>query len=321
MWTGFFAGLGMLCLILDAKTALDGAGDGIRLCIYSVVPALFPFLVLSILLTGALSGGELPILRPLERLCGIPAGAGYLLIMGLLGGYPVGAQAIAQLCRENMLSQKDGTRMLGFCSNAGPAFIFGIAASQFTDPSVGWKLWGIHILSALAVGMLLPGRPSGRAASAMRSQITVTEAMNRAVRVMAQICGWVVVLRVVMAFLQKWLLWLLPKEWQVLISGLLELTNGCLALSGISSEELRFVIASAMLAFGGVCVLMQTGSVTGKLGLGMYLPGKLLQTGISVLLAVLTVRSGILPVAVLAIAGIFCREMKKRSGNSRLIGV
>lgn len=315
-WTSIFACLGMLALILDAKTALDGAGDGIRLCILSVIPALFPFLVLSILLTGALRGGHVPLLGPLGGLVGIPAGAESVLAVGLLGGYPVGAQSVAQLFRDGQLSADDARRMLGFCSNAGPAFLFGIVGSQFTDPLTGWKLWSIHILSALAVGMLLPGKSTTAVKATVSPAPTITDAMNKAVRVMAQICGWVVLMRVLIAFLQKWFLWLLPIEIQVILLGLLELTNGCLALSDIGSEALRFVAASALLSFGGLCVMMQTGSVTGSLGLGMYLKGKLMQTAISIILSVLALRSGIFPVTVLAIVGIFCREMKKRSGNS-----
>ena len=43
---------GMMMLILDSQTAMHGAAEGIVLCINSVVPSLFPFFVLSILLTN-----------------------------------------------------------------------------------------------------------------------------------------------------------------------------------------------------------------------------------------------------------------------------
>ena len=50
--TGFAAGAAMLMLILDGRTALTGAAEGIDLCIRTVIPALFPFFVLSPLLMG-----------------------------------------------------------------------------------------------------------------------------------------------------------------------------------------------------------------------------------------------------------------------------
>ena len=311
IWTAVLAAITMMALILDAKTALEGAGDGIRLCLFSVIPALFPFIVISILLTGALSGGNNTLLRPLGKLCGIPAGAESLLVVGLLGGYPVGAQSVARLYGDGQMSAVDSKRMLGFCSNAGPAFIFGILASQCDDPLAGGKLWGIHILSALLVGMLLPGGTSGNVRSTRNATPSMVDAMSQSLRSMGQICGWVVLLRVALAILQKWFLWALPKEVQVILSGALELTNGCLSLAEIGSQDLRFVVASAMLSFGGVCVMMQTASVVGSLGLGMYLKGKLMQTAISILLAVISLRSGIFPVTILAVLGIFFREGKK----------
>ena len=50
---------------------------------------------------------------------------------------------------------------------------------------------------------------------------------------------------------------------------------------------MRFLLASVFLGFGGVCVGMQTVSVTGQAGLdtGAYFPGKVLQAAISALLA------------------------------------
>ena len=104
-------------------------------------------------------------------------------------------------------------------------------------------------------------------------------------KTMANICCWVILFRVLISFLDRWFLWLLPNEIGVLISGLLELTNGCCQLMLIESEGLRFVIASVFLAFGGFCITLQTISVTKGLGLGLYLPGKGIQTAISTVLA------------------------------------
>lgn len=311
----------MLVLILDGKTGLEGAGEGIRLCLFSVIPALFPFLILSMVLTHGLTGAHIPILRPLASLVGIPQGAESVLAVGLLGGYPVGAQCVAQQYQQGQLSEQQAKRMLGFCSNAGPAFLFGIVASQFSDPLSAWKLWIIHILSAILVGMILPGRSDDPIQFQHAKPMTISMTLSNGVHVMAQICGWIVLFRVLVSFLRKWVLWLLPMDLQILVIGLLELTNGCLSLSDLSSEALQMVVASAMLSFGGLCVMMQTLSVTNTLGFGMYLKGKLLQTAFSVLLSVLAAASGMFPLMVLAIVAIVCREAKNIGRNFKAIGV
>ena len=276
--------LGMTVLILDSKTALSGAYEGLELCIRVVIPSLFPFIFLSVLLTGSLAGRKISILQPLGRLCGIPAGAEGLLAVGLISGYPVGAQSIAQAYRSGTLSRSAAHRMLGFCSNAGPSFLFGILGAVF-DPAALWALWGIHILSALLTGILLPRSNVSTSESAKPNLIAAPEALNRSLGIIASVCGWVILFRVVLVFCGRWFLWSLSQEGRILLSGLLELTNGCCLLQNAPIPGMRFILASVTLAFGGFCVYLQTVSVTAGLGTGYYFPGKLIQTAISLLLA------------------------------------
>jgi hypothetical protein len=285
--TAIFAGFGILMLILDSRTAISGAQNGIELCFYSVIPSLFPFIVLTSILCPVIGGGNSHLLRPLGRLLGIPNGSEGLFLTGILGGYPTGALAVHQAWRNGQLRKEDARRMLAFCSNAGPAFLFGILETKFPQIWMLWVLWGIHILSALLVGMILPGRNYAPNSVSSLSPPTLTQAVKSGVVTMGFICGWIVLFRVILAFCDSWFLWLLPQSVQVSFYSLLELANGCCALNRVASVGARFVLCSTMLAFGGICVLMQTASVTGKLGLGLYLPGKILQALFSLLLSYL----------------------------------
>lgn len=280
-----FAFLGMLVLILDAKTALSGAGAAVQLCLTSVIPSLFPFFVLSNLLTGGLSGSSIPIFRPMGRLLGIPQGCESIFVTGLLGGYPSGAQAVHQAWKDGCMSRHDAQRMLSFCSNAGPAFLFGILGQKFPALWMIWLLWGIHILSAMLVAGLQPHVPGDGAISGNTKAVSLTVALKQSVTVCGWVCGWIMVFRVMMAFLSRWFLWLLPQEGQVAVYGLLELAGGCCALDDVPNLGLRFILASGMLGFGGICVAMQTASVTSGLHMGSYWLGKVTQCAISVFLA------------------------------------
>ena len=285
--TGILAAAAMAAMILDTKTAMLGAGAGVELCMKTVIPSLFPFLILSVLLTDCLSGTTIRIFRVLGNRCGIPAGAESILVAGFLGGYPVGAQCVCQGYASGRLGRHDAQRMLGFCSNAGPAFLFGMLASQFSSRFAPFVLWGIHILSAILVGFLLPGKQQSKSKIPAEKQLSIGQAMQESVRIMAGICGWVVLFRVIITFLERWFFWLLDKEEFVLLSGILELANGCMNLQILGGEGARFVAASFFLGFGGLCVALQTFSVTARAGLniGSYFPGKILQAIISSLLA------------------------------------
>jgi len=287
-WTGILAGVGMFVLILDAKTALLGAKQGVDLCIGTVIPSLFPFIILSVLLNGCFLGKRIKPLVYIGRLCGIPAGCESILLIGLLGGYPVGAQSVAQAYRNGQLSRNDACRLLGFCNNAGPAFIFGMLSVLFTNPAIPWAIWLIHILSALITGMVLPGRSNNTCVATGVQPVSLQQALQRSIRIMANICGWVILFRVLIRIFDRWFLWLFSDQLKVLFVGILELTNGCVDLQSVSSESVRFIMCACMLSFGGLCVMMQTSAVTADLGIGLYFPGKLLQCVISFLLATVT---------------------------------
>jgi len=294
---------GIFLLIFDSQTALTAAQDAVVLCLYTVIPSLFPFIFLSLLLNNLLLGKKISILRPLGRLCGVPAGAESLLLLGLIGGYPVGAQATAEAYRSGSISKKTYRHLLGFCNNAGPAFIFGLVASQFTGSIIPWIIWAIHIASAITVGLTLSVGNEPLCNIQKKDEITFPQALNSAIQIMAKICGWVLLFRVLIAFL----LHLLPQDIPKSIFGFFELTNGCVNLSTIPSEGIRFIAAVCILNFGGLCVAMQTCSVCEKFGTGLYFPGKLLQTFVGLVLSVavvpflfsqnLTVQTAVLPAA------------------------
>lgn len=333
--SAFGAAAAMLVLILDAKTALDGAQNGIGLCIRTVIPSLFPFLVLSVLLTGNLTGSNIAVFRPLGKLLRIPPGGESILVTGLLGGYPIGAQCISQAYKAEKISKGTAHRLLGFCSNAGPAFLFGMLSPLFSSSGAVWTLWGIHSISALLTGMLLPGGTENEVLSAKDAAISFPDALQRGLRTMASICGWVVVFRILIGFCDRWFLWLLPDIARTVFIGVLELTNGCSVLSDIPVEGVRFVLCALFLGLGGICVGMQTVSVTGALGTGLYFPGKLMQAGMSLMLASAAQTLlfpedqwfSIHPVPILAVAlsvfllSVCLKKRKNSSSNLQLQGV
>lgn len=319
---GIAAFLGMIVLILDGHTALEGAQLGVELCLKTVIPSLFPFFMLSTILTGAFFNSQMRLLKPLARLFKIPKGAESILIPGLLGGYPVGAQCIAVSYQNGFLSESDAKRMLGFCSNAGPAFLFGMVSSLFPSKGIVWCLWGIHIVSALLTAQILPTKENGPASLSAVQQTSFNTSLHTSLRVMASVCGWVILFRVIIHFLKRWILWIFPPEIQIILIGLLELSNGCCELLSVEDIAVRFLICSGILAFGGLCVTMQTVSVIGNLSIRSYLFGKVLQTIFSLSISMLLLHQTWLPVVFCCVLSYFLLWMKrKKSRFYEMVGV
>lgn len=286
--TAFLSALGMIILVLDGKTAIAGAAEGIEICIRTVIPSLLPFFVLSIILTSTAYGIKIPLLNTLGAICGIPQGSQHILLVGLLGGYPVGAQTVVQAYQSGYLTKREAQRMLGFCSNAGPSFFFGIAGCLFSSKQTVLLLWIIHILSALIVALIIPGKTRRKCQMINQTPITLPDALWKALRIMAGVCGWIILFRILISFSIRWFLWMLPQPVELLTVGLLEAANGCYRLLQTESEFLRFILCSVILGFGGLCVSMQTVYVTAELGTGWYFPGKILQTLFSLVLSIPT---------------------------------
>ena len=89
----------LVWFLADAGAVRDSVAEALALCARSVVPSLFPFLVASSALL-ALGFGELAapwlagLMEPLFRVDGVGSSA---LLLGLVGGYPIGPRTTAEL--------------------------------------------------------------------------------------------------------------------------------------------------------------------------------------------------------------------------------
>ena len=195
-----------------------------------------------------------------------------------------------------------------------------MAAAMFPRRWMAWALWGIHIVGALFAALLIQGKSAAPVRLTKASPHSPASALNTAITVMATVCGWVVLFRVLLAFLKRWIFWILPAAVQVAVTGILELSNGCCELLAVTDVSARFCICSGILAFGGLCVTMQTVSVTAGLSLKPYFGGKLLQTLFSLALAALIAYGIWLPFGVLSV-GALVIKLQKRGSFSRVFGV
>ena len=285
MYKPLIVSLCMMLLILDTKTAVSGAADAVELCMRVLIPSLFPFFLVSVLLTDLLSGSS-TVIRPIAALLKIPHGSESLFLVGMLGGYPIGAQVISQAVENGSLSKRNAARMMGFCNNAGPAFLFGVIASQFPDRMYTWLIWAILISSTMLTAVILPSENADIIKTQTTKHMTLPQAIEKSVKALSGVCAWVIIFRVILTFLERWFLWIVPTAPHVSLQMLLELANGSIALKEIENIGLRFLVATAGLSLGGFCVLLQTVSVAAAMGIGKYIPGKLIQTGISIILSI-----------------------------------
>lgn len=314
--------LGMLCLILDSASASRSAADALELCLRTVIPCLFPMLVLSAWVTSGLSGTKSAVFRGLEGFLGLPMGGGGLFLLGSVGGFPVGAQSLAQLVRAGRISPGGAGKLLGFCNNCGPAFLFGMLGCLFSEPWTPVWIFLIQLETA-AVTARMFASGEGFSTIAVENPVTLTEAVGRGVRSMTVICAWVVLAGVVNGFLIRWLFPLLPDTAGRILCGVLELTGGVLGLAAVPREGLRMILCAGFVCFGGICVLLQVQAVAGEAGIPMgdYFRQKVFQGLLGAVLAAGVVKIGLWVLLLLPGALIFWKiavEIPGRTMYNRL---
>ena len=147
-------------LLFFPETASAAVVRGLRQCGAAILPSLFPFFICANLITE-LSLTRIParllgrLMRPVFHLGGTSSAA---LVLGLVGGYPAGAQAVAQLYESGSISQEEAGRLLLFCNNAGPAFVTGVCGvCVLGSAKAGLLLYAVHVFCALLTGVLLRG--------------------------------------------------------------------------------------------------------------------------------------------------------------------
>ncbi len=277
-----------LLLLLRPAEALSAAQEGLLLCFRSIIPSLFPMMVVTGLLlrlgaADCLQRVLSPLMGPLFQLRGACAAP---LLMGLVGGYPVGADSVAQLYRQGLCTKGEAERLLSFCNNCGPAFLLSyVGGGLFGSTLLGCKLFLLHALSALAVGALLcrrgrreplplPGRPLPQKAVSL--PLAFTRSVTAALQSVLQICAFVTLFAVAAA--------LLPESAPPFAVGLLEMTSG---LSGLPDTRAGHAMAAALVGFGGLSVHCQTLAVLADTDIAprLHFPGKVLQAALSAALA------------------------------------
>ena len=255
--------LSMVVLILDSRSAADSALDALMLCGQVLVPSLFPLFVLSAMVVPRITEVRLPFLA---RLLGMPDGSEGLFLLGCTGGFPLGAVCIAQAAADGGLDKKAAERMLGLCSLCGPAFLFGVLPRVMGMEYV-LALILIQLETAIVLAAFWPDPEEGAYKPAIKA-VSLPTAVQRAMSSMISVCGWVTLAGVAAGFLRRWLFPILPEGTSLLLTGLLELSNGIYSLPG-AVNPLTFFLCTIFVCFGGISVLLQIGGAAGSAGLGM----------------------------------------------------
>lgn len=260
-------------LIIFPDTAKDAVTGGLETCGGIIIPSLFPYFVAVNLII------ELGVIGRLFRALHIKNLKYASFIIGITGGYPVGAAYIAETRKRGELSCDDASKMLVYCNNSGPAFIIGaVGSGVFHSTSAGLVLYAAHMLSAAVYGKLFCHIENSEAHFPDASEKTdfapaFTASVRKSVSSIINVCGFVLAFSVIISLINSGgLIYILSGKMSELIntelhfnasliSGLFEIGNSIKEMQFLAVSPLNLALAAFVLGWGGISVHFQTFSI------------------------------------------------------------
>lgn len=278
----------LMCVFSDR--CITFAKQAVDMCLYVLLPSLFPFFVFSkifILTGGGYKTGRFfsYVTKHLFKMSSICASSFFL---GILCGYPVGAKSSIDLYKNRLITKEEAQNLIGFCNNSGPLFLIGaVGIGMFSSKNIGIMLYITHILSAIIVGIVLRGNIKKSMVKEQKRQDEIQEnifvkSVEESVITILNVFGYVILFAVIISFINN-----------IFLSGFFEMTT---AIFKISKSNLtinqKFILSAFFASWGGLSVHMQTLSIISKTDLSFkkYLFAKLLHSIIAFILAYFIVK-------------------------------
>ena len=291
-----FCLMSTFCFVLilrNSDAAIEYIGRGLTLCARTVIPSLFPFMVISELLVSSGAGEALGRLfsRLMQWLFGLSGAGASAVFLGSMCGFPIGAKTAVGLLDRNAISKTECEHLLTFTSNPGSAFLItGVGMSLYGNRRLGVLLYVTVLCSGFFVGFLSrfflrrgdepaehPHFPSGLHIGGIE---TFTGAVSGAATAMLTVCAYVIFFSALTGALGCAISDLGDgTTGYALLSGLLEMTGGISLAASLPDPRWALILTAAFAGWSGISVHCQVMTLCGGRGLSFkpYLLAKALQ--------------------------------------------
>lgn len=249
---------GMLIAVIYSKECSRGILSGMMFCVQALVPSLFFFMAISAF--AVRSGAALTVSRPLRRITravfGLPYPSLAVILLSVIGGYPVGAKAAAMMYEEGHLSAEQAQKTVYIAVCAGPGFLLNFVGAAL----LGSKDAGLLLLTAELIGVLITGAIAGKAVKCDAETRSIPEpaghpellisSVNDASKATFGMCAMVIVCSAAIEVIAA----VSPDKTATdICAALTEITTGCGMLCG----RYPLALIAFFIGFGGISVHLQ----------------------------------------------------------------
>lgn len=275
----------LIFLLAMPSLSIQGASNGLLLWFNVVLPTLAPFMICTHLIT--MFGGMELLMKPFaplfRRFFGLTSSGGYVLLCGLLCGYPLGARLCANFYSRGQITRQEAQYLLSICNHPSPMFLLGYVKSQLSMDIPAFLVPLCLYLPVLPLSLISrrfyytgitvqDSRHCEKVHTASSShsyemdtqesdplRISVEEILMSTCDTLVVIGGYIMLFSILTAWIS--VIPVLPLKIKALLSGLAEITTGVhqICSCGEFSSPLFPVVAA--ISFGGLSGIFQTKSV------------------------------------------------------------
>ena len=271
----------LLLIPLYAEPMRNGILNGIQLCVKTIIPCVFPFMILSSMLLHSSAFDLSPGLsRLFEKAFHINKNGLCAFLCGCLCGFPLGAKCAKETYVSGRISEDECERLIGFSSNASPAFLISGVGVLRKSIAEGVFLYIVMVLSAILVGLLIGRKkePSSVSGTKKTLDFSFTDTVEGAGIGTLYVCSYLLFFSALIGILKAFVF--KSALINALFLPLLEIGAASTFLSNAELPEfLALALTGFAASFGGFSVHLQSAGILRdtKISMKYYYFSKFLQ--------------------------------------------
>ena len=278
-------------LIIYRNLVFDTVGFSLNIWITSLLPALFPFFIVSDILINYDVIKYFPkvIRNSIKYLFNISDNGLVIILLSMLSGFPSNARNIKNMYLDKKITKEEGEHLLYFTHFSNPMFILGTIPLILNSNKISKYILISHYLANIILGICL--RKYNRVNDSNNSNykedkhnfgLVLTTSIRKSLDSVLSILGTLTVFLIMSTLLINF--FNLDNTSSLLIKSILELTSGLKELGSYNLlNKYLLIISSCILSFGGLSVHMQVINelVDTDISYKNYFIGRILQVVLS----------------------------------------
>ena len=259
-----------LYIFIYSKTVKETIIFGIHLWLNTLIPSIFPFLLISKLLVRY---NILHIINNilgiyLEKIYKISKKSSFVVLLSIITGFPSGSIYIKELLEKKQISVIEANKLITFTSFSNPLFVISvIGETLLNNKRFGIIIYIIHLITGLLVGLLFKSDTRNNNIEIVDNSNdsfikNLIDSLNESFYILINMLGIILFFLIIVSIINSFF----PNNTiTLLIKGIIEITTGVISISKSSLNiRLKASLMGFIISFNGLSIHYQVKNIIDK---------------------------------------------------------